>query len=141
MAVRYALVTGKTIDHHSAQAKADYHCITFTDNEIEFAPEYSEKNLRHVPAAASAGNYKGTGMGLVTCKKVPEAQHGFIAVESAVGTSATFSHFLQELKASVARSGNDDLAMAVFRQLLLLLPARESHIIVSFRSNGRQELF
>lgn len=95
--ISYALASGANLSHASAQPGATYHCISFKDNGIGFAPEFSEKIFGMFQRLHTQDTYKGTGMGLAICRKVAEAHAGFITAESTEGAGAVFSCYLQDV--------------------------------------------
>jgi PAS domain S-box-containing protein len=95
--ITYEQLSGTVLTHKNAMADASYHCISFRDNGIGFAPEYAEKIFGMFQRLNPAEAFKGTGMGLAICRKVAEAHHGFITVESDEGAGATFRCYLQDL--------------------------------------------
>ncbi len=95
--VSYAVVEGAGLRHPLVSADANYHCITFQDNGIGFAPEYSEKIFGMFQRLNPESAYKGTGMGLAICRKVAVAHGGFITATGEEGVGATFSCYLEDL--------------------------------------------
>jgi PAS domain S-box-containing protein len=95
--VEYKLTSGKDIAVAEAEADADYHCISFTDNGIGFSEEYNDKIFGMFQRLHPPGVYKGTGMGLPVSRKVAEAHEGFITVKSEEGIGSIFCCYLKDL--------------------------------------------
>ncbi len=96
VSVGYTKVAGSETGHPEADAGAEYHCISFTDNGIGIDPVYSEKVFGMFQRLNQQSNFKGTGMGLAICRKVAEAHEGFITLKSEEGEGAAFSCYLRD---------------------------------------------
>ncbi|KAA0989080.1 ATP-binding protein [Dyadobacter aurulentus] len=79
--------------HLSDQNRAFIH-LTFSDNGIGFAPEFSEKIFSLFQRLHGRHEYSGTGIGLSIVKKVVDQHDGYISAESLPGKGATFHIWL-----------------------------------------------
>jgi two-component system, chemotaxis family, sensor kinase Cph1 len=70
-----------------------YHCITVSDNGIGFDSAYRH-DIFKVFYRLQTGKYKGTGIGLAICRKIAEANGGFIEADGEEGKGASFSIYL-----------------------------------------------
>jgi len=70
--------------------------VKITDNGIGISPEEIPMLFKRYKQASSARTtkQKGTGLGLVICKLIVEAQGGTVGVQSELGKGATFSFTL-----------------------------------------------
>lgn len=66
----------------STYSDKDYHVITFHDNGIGIEAENFDSIFAKFTRLNNNMDYKGTGLGLATCKKIAEYYHGSISVES-----------------------------------------------------------
>ncbi len=64
--------------------------ITVRDNGIGIAPEYHERIFEVFRRLHTMDKYKGTGVGLASCRKVVLRLGGSISIESKVGEGSTF---------------------------------------------------
>jgi len=71
-----------------------YHCITVADNGIGFDPAFRSNIFKVFHRLHSSSQYKGSGIGLAICKKIAEANGGFIEAEGEEGQGATFKIYL-----------------------------------------------
>ncbi len=71
-------------------------CIKFADTGVGIAPEEISLLFKRYKQASSARTtkQKGTGLGLVICKLIVEAQGGTVGVQSELGKGSTFSFTL-----------------------------------------------
>lgn len=76
--------------HVSAARDREQWRIAITDNGIGIAPEHQEKVFGLFERLHSKSEYPGSGIGLVTCKRIIEQSGGRIWVESALGKGSTF---------------------------------------------------
>ncbi len=64
--------------------------FSITDNGIGIEPKYKDKIFNMFSRIENNINYKGTGIGLATCKKIVEAHGGKIWFESEINKGTTF---------------------------------------------------
>jgi len=94
--------------------------LTFADNGIGIAPEDFDKIFGMFQRAGKTNNYKGTGIGLATCKRIMDQSGGKIWIESMPGNGAIFHVEIPKRKISenpqatkVAKIGNETSKKAV----------------------------
>lgn len=102
ISINYSQVSGALLQAQGAERDAHYHCLSFRDNGIGFAPEYTEKIFGMFQRLHPQGVFKGTGMGLPICRKVAEAHEGFIDVSSQEGAGSVFTCYLKDFGATTA---------------------------------------
>ncbi len=71
-------------------AEGFYHCITISDNGIEFNDVYKE-DIFKIFYRLKTREYNGSGVGLAICKKIIESYRGFIEAHSEETKGASFS--------------------------------------------------
>jgi PAS domain S-box-containing protein len=76
----------------------DYWKIAFSDNGIGFEQNNAEHIFEVFQRLHSSSEYRGTGIGLATAKKIVENHHGHIYAESRPGSGATFTVILPEVQ-------------------------------------------
>jgi signal transduction histidine kinase len=77
-----------TVKAHSSRKEIT---ISFTDTGPGILPDAQEHLFeKFYRAPGSEGQVQGTGLGLAICKRIVEAHHGSIEVESQVGKGTTF---------------------------------------------------
>ncbi|MGD9200842.1 MAG: ATP-binding protein [Chitinispirillia bacterium] len=76
--------------HVSAEKEGKFWKFGIHDNGIGIASEYQERVFQVFERLHSTENYKGTGIGLATCKKIVERNGGKIWFDSKVGKGTTF---------------------------------------------------
>lgn len=64
--------------------------IVVEDNGIGFEEKYAERIFEVFQRLHGPGEYKGTGIGLATCRKIVERHRGWIRTKSIPGRGATF---------------------------------------------------
>ncbi|PWT99278.1 MAG: hypothetical protein C5B52_10860 [Bacteroidetes bacterium] len=67
----------------------EYYQVTLRDNGIGF-DEADSKKIFSMFEKLHPGKYKGSGMGLTIARKIMDAHHGFIRVESSPGKGSSF---------------------------------------------------
>lgn len=72
----------------------NFHLVSISDNGIGFEPQYAEQIFRVFARLHGASQYKGSGIGLSTVRKVVENHGGYIWAEGTPGQGATFSILL-----------------------------------------------
>jgi len=86
-------VEGKTSPEPTTNSPQSFLRITIKDTGIGILPEDIEKIFQPFIQIDSALNrkYEGTGLGLALVKKIVELHHGFVQVNSEVGTGSSFT--------------------------------------------------
>jgi len=72
-------------------ADAQYLCVTVSDNGIGFDPAYADRIFQPFQRLHGRTEYKGTGIGLATCRKIVERHGGVIIADSIPGEGSRFS--------------------------------------------------
>jgi signal transduction histidine kinase len=75
----------------NASVSGNFLKLSFTDNGIGFAPEYSKKIFQMFRRLHGKTEFEGTGMGLSICKRIMEKHGGSITAEGEVGKGARFT--------------------------------------------------
>ncbi len=76
--------------HVGARADDDKWIFSVKDNGIGVDPRYAEQIFEMFERLHSQAQFPGTGMGLAICRKIVEAHHGRIWIDSEAGRGATF---------------------------------------------------
>ncbi|MGB5987038.1 MAG: ATP-binding protein [Desulfobacterales bacterium] len=89
-AIKYTLPGGTILI--SARAKGDNLCIAVQDSGLGIAPEDQKRIFQRFYRIKARGtrHIQGTGLGLSLVKKIVDAHHGRIRVESRPGAGSTF---------------------------------------------------
>lgn len=74
----------------SCQSLEQSYLIKITDNGIGMKPEYLERIFAPFTRLHTQQEYKGSGIGLATCKKIVQRYNGEISVESELDIGTTF---------------------------------------------------
>ena len=85
---------GGRVDIHTRVNEGNL-CVSVEDRGIGIAQENQERvfeKFHTLPSSGGTGQTKGTGLGLTICRKIVEAHHGAIWVESEAGRGSAF-HF------------------------------------------------
>jgi PAS domain S-box-containing protein len=72
----------------------EFVCITVTDNGIGFAQEDADRIFTMFERLHPRKQYNGSGIGLTICRKIAQAHHGFLEVESEPARGSTFRCYL-----------------------------------------------
>ena len=88
------IVQGKDLPNCIADPEIKFHKITFSDNGIGFAPQYSEKIFTLFYRLHSNKEYTGTGIGLAICKIIVENHNGYIYASGEPDVGAIFTMYL-----------------------------------------------
>lgn len=88
--ITYKIIKGPDIPGEKATGNNKYHQITFCDNGIGFAPEYSTKMFEAFQKLHPKNVFAGSGIGLAIVKKVMENHNGIIVAEGKPDVGATF---------------------------------------------------
>ncbi|MFP5042191.1 chemotaxis protein CheB [Parasediminibacterium sp. JCM 36343] len=95
--IKSAIAKGRVLNKQNAalapgrlSPNKDYCHISFADNGIGFAPEYSDKIFQVFQRLHSKDEYTGTGIGLAIVKKIVENHYGVITATGEVNKGATF---------------------------------------------------
>ena len=78
----------------SGRRDGDFIIAEIVDHGEGISPEHLDKLFEPFERFATETHVKGAGLGLVVCKRLVEAQSGWICVESVVGQGSTFSFAL-----------------------------------------------
>ncbi len=78
------------IIHINAEEKDDKHLIRVKDNGIGIAAKYHEQVFTMFKRLHSKSEYRGTGLGLATVKKIAENLNGDILIKSDIGQGSEF---------------------------------------------------
>ena len=89
-AVKYRKPNEPPKIHVSAEQNGAEWVISIRDNGIGFDPQFASAIFRPFKRLHSAEEYPGTGVGLVICRRIVEAQRGRIWAESKPGEGTTF---------------------------------------------------
>lgn len=89
-AIKYANKTSLTLIRISCEEDSLFWKFSINDNGIGIDKPYHEMVFQLFSKLNSDNNYKSTGIGLATCKKIVELHHGKIWVESALEKGSTF---------------------------------------------------
>lgn len=89
-AIKYANKTSLTLIRISCEEDELFWKFSINDNGIGIDKPYHEMVFQLFSKLNSDNNYKSTGIGLATCKKIVELHHGKIWVESALEMGSTF---------------------------------------------------
>jgi signal transduction histidine kinase len=81
--------------HVAATLKGNMWLFTVTDNGIGIPEKHYREVFEPFTRLHGYGKYKGTGLGLATCKKIVERHGGSISCESKKGQGTTFSFTLR----------------------------------------------
>ena len=104
-AIRLEFIDGFNIDYNEEGEELgdlkfpepkNFHKITFKDNGIGFAPEYSQRIFELFSRWHNKDEIAGTGIGLAICKKIVDNHKGFISGEGNLGEGAVFTVYLLE---------------------------------------------
>ncbi|MEM6645706.1 MAG: PAS domain S-box protein [Bacteroidota bacterium] len=76
--------------HIAVAARNDDYVLSVRDNGIGIEPQFHQRIFEMFKRLHGREAYSGTGIGLSVCKKVMDAHHGALWVESALGEGATF---------------------------------------------------
>ncbi len=85
---------------------ADKYHIIISDNGIGIEKEYIDRLFKPF-ARFSSKAYKGTGLGLFTCKQIMEKHGGKIAASSSIGEGTTFTITLPKMKSGTDISSHN----------------------------------
>ena len=89
-----SLISGKEIEHLSANNQKEYYQIKVEDNGIGFEKEYSDKIFQLFQRLHHKHEYSGTGIGLSIVKKIATNHNGFIVADSKPNIGSTFTLYL-----------------------------------------------
>ncbi len=95
-AIKYANKTSLTLIEIGCEEDDNYWKFNITDNGIGIDKPYHEMVFQLFSKLNTNNNYKSTGIGLATCKKIVELHHGKIWVESALDMGSTFYFTLKK---------------------------------------------
>jgi len=94
--INYELVSLEELGDFKFPEPKNFHKITFKDNGIGFAPEYSQRIFELFSRLHNKDEIAGTGIGLAICKKIVDNHKGFISGEGNLGEGAVFTVYLPE---------------------------------------------
>ncbi len=94
--INYKLVSLEELGDLKFPEPKNFHKITFKDNGIGFAPEYSQRIFELFSRLHNKDEIAGTGIGLAICKKIVDNHKGFISGEGNLGEGAVFTVYLPE---------------------------------------------
>ncbi len=89
-AIKFRKKEEPCIIHVKAIEMADHWKFSIQDNGIGIAPRYHEKIFQIFRKLHTQEEYKGSGIGLATCKKIIDFHEGDIWIESELGKGTTF---------------------------------------------------
>ena len=87
-------------------AEADHVCVQIEDSGVGIPPDALPRIFE--PGFTTKSANEGTGLGLSICKRILEAHHGELSVESEEGTGARFTvRVPRDLRARLAQAGSE----------------------------------
>ncbi|MDC6352087.1 PAS domain S-box protein [Zeaxanthinibacter sp. PT1] len=86
--------TGKGLEKVELEPKTTYCHITFRDEGIGFAEEYSDRVFGVFQRLHGKNKYPGSGVGLTIVKKIVDNHNGHISVQSKVEVGSTFHIYI-----------------------------------------------
>lgn len=92
--IKSKIVQGIKLKNEKLSPEINYCHITYSDNGIGFDPQYNERIFEILQRLHSKEKYKGTGIGLATCKRIVENHNGIITATGKLNKGARFDIYL-----------------------------------------------